>query len=221
MIHASKHCGLTLLSRILQEIYPHLGGKFIDIIDEISKLQVDQGDTLVAFLERTLTLKRRIIQSKHSTPGTAIFSRFLKQLMKTEKLNTVLAAIHSEFTNHVIMHGPDTPFHRTEYKIYKLIVSLGFSRDTMLTSQSSCNNRFQANFTNYNSSDEQDFLDFEPTTCAGKYDPCEICGQLWHPTHKCWCRGGEWKPVWIKQNAEKYNAAHPNDKPDQEYINAP
>ena len=53
MIHASEHCGLSLLSKILQEIYPHLGGKFIDIIEEISTLQIDQGDTLASFLERT------------------------------------------------------------------------------------------------------------------------------------------------------------------------
>ena len=51
MIHASEHCGLSLLLKILQEIYPHLGGKFIDIIEEISTLQIDQGDTLASFLE--------------------------------------------------------------------------------------------------------------------------------------------------------------------------
>ena len=142
--------------------------------------------------------------------------------MKTEKLNTVLVSVHSELTNHILVHGPDVPFNKTEYDIYRLLIFSGFSRDITLTSQCGHSNNFHANYTNYETTEEQNELqDFEPTAFAGKFDPCEICGQLWHPTHKCWCRGDKWKPLWIRQNAEKYNATHPDEKPDPEYIKAP
>ena len=223
MIHASEHCGLSLLSKILQEIYPHLGGKFIDIIEEISTLQIDQGDTLASFLERTLTLKRRIAQSKHAVPGTAIFSRFLKQLMKTSKLNTVLASVHVDLTNHIFYNGPDIPFTKTEYEIYKLLISSGFSRDLKLfySATSTRPSQYQTNLTNFEKAhnDNKD-LDLDPQAAAGLQHTCEICGQG-HFENRCWNRGEAWKPVWLKQQAKKYNAAHQDDKPDEVYINAP
>ena len=36
----------------------------------------------------------------------------------------------------------------------------------------------------------------------------------------CIHQGEEWKPKWIIKNAVKYNATHPNNKPNQDIVNA-
>ena len=43
---------------------------------------------------------------------------------------------------------------------------------------------------------------------------------MFHKPKHFWERGDKWRPKWLVQSPTKYNAVHPNDQPDPEYINA-
>ena len=51
------------------------------------------------------------------------------------------------------------------------------------------------------------------------FHQCIICNGR-HLESNCIHRGEEWKPKWIIKNAVKYNATHPDDKPNPDIVNA-
>ena len=46
---------------------------------------------------------------------------------------------------------------------------------------------------------------------------CPMCFQRHSPT-RCWARNKKFQPTWLKRNIAKYDALHPNDEPDETYI---
>ena len=63
------------------------------------------------------------------------------------------------------------------------------------------------------------------TKASSRYNRCSICNQF-HPTGpdpelRCPARGPNWIQDWKLKAAAKYNAMHPNDKPNPEIIQAP
>jgi len=51
-----------------------------------------------------------------------------------------------------------------------------------------------------------------------KFHTCPVCYQR-HPVLKCWARGTNFQPLWLRRNIAKYNALHKNDVIDEQYKN--
>ena len=51
-----------------------------------------------------------------------------------------------------------------------------------------------------------------------KFNSCPVCYQR-HPVLKCWARGTDFQPLWLRRNIAKYNALHKDDVIDEQYKN--
>lgn len=131
-IHKASSCGFDLLMKLLCDIFPHLGGDNIDVIDLINELRIKANDTLDSFLTKTVTLIRKIDNTKQVCPPNSIVHKFIKELRRDSNVEIKLSSIFLEYNNHIETHGPNVAFQKSPYEIYKFLKRCGVQSDKTL-----------------------------------------------------------------------------------------
>ena len=72
-LNKQKQDGFTLLLTLLRGVFPHLGGKHLDVISEISSLTLCATDTMDSLLHKFVAMKRKLDISGHVVPTNALF----------------------------------------------------------------------------------------------------------------------------------------------------
>ena len=66
-LHKSEECRLSMLLRLLIDIFPHLGAGYIDFVHEVNKLKLSVGDSVYTLLRKTTGLQRRLEHTNQMT----------------------------------------------------------------------------------------------------------------------------------------------------------
>ena len=218
-------CGFKLLLSLLTKIFPHLGGKPLDVISEIANLVLERYDTLNSLYKKITKLTQRLQFSGQSIPSTSIVHRYIKILLQCNDTKYFLAGIRREFKDHLRRYGPDIPFHRRVEYIHNFLAESGLDlaapvQDTLPPSSTAT--RKEAFFPTANAAMGKRAISKEPISPnrvkTTSHKICSIC-YLRHPEDRCWARGQEWMPRWLRRNVAKYNATH-SDTPSETYLNA-
>ena len=243
-LHKSEECGLELLLKILSEVFPHLGSGYIDFVTEVTKLRLCHNDSVDTLLRKTLALQRKLEHTNQIHPPNSIIHKFLSELRQNKDLEIKISPIYLKYNEHLDLYGPNIPFSLTPYDIYKHLKRQGVNLKEPLTID-------KPNVDLHNSSNEEvnEGLFKVPTARAAfvkvenkelfqdkkytkhvtkatpRYKRCTICND-YHPVGpnpelRCPARGEQWIPDWKKKSAAKYNAMHPKDVPDPDFIKAP
>jgi len=109
-LHDSNKDGFVLLMKLLGSIFPHLGGPRVDMIKEISSIQLNKSETYDSLLYKFIKLKRKLTLAGHQVPATALFERYLSLLRTNKEMFELLSPIHRSFHDHISDYGPDVEF---------------------------------------------------------------------------------------------------------------
>ena len=245
-IHKSSSCGFHLLMLIFCDLFPHLGGTVIDVVDEISNLTITTSDTLDSFLTKTSALARKIDNTKQIFPPNSIVHKFIKELRRDPTVEMKLSPIFLAYNDHVQTHGANVIFPKTPYDIYKFLKQSGTSTTASFSPQKATADERITPTTCKASIEHIDnaFTPIETSHVAkaaivdskkaplyppkrdtrhikkpGKrFNKCKLCNAS-HSHMKCPHRGANWSPVYIRQRVAKHNALYPHEKPSEDYIN--
>ena len=97
-IHKSSSCGFELLMQIFSDVFPHLGGTVIDVVEEINNLTYNKSDTLDSFLAKTNALTRKIENTKQIFPPNSIIHKFIKELRREPTVEMKISPIFWHIT---------------------------------------------------------------------------------------------------------------------------
>ena len=244
-IHKSSTCGFCLLMEIFCDLFPHLGGAVVDVVDAISTLTISKDDTLDSFLTKTSALTRKIENTKQIFPPNSIIHKFIKELRRDQNLEMKISPIFLEYNDHVQTHGANVAFHKTPYDIYRFLKNTGVVTNKTLSLPRTSEEEYKpttckATLDVDNNSPSVNIVSPETKAAivsskkAPLYPPkrdtkhvkkpgqrsnkCKLCHSL-HSHLKCPHRGEEWSPIYIRRRVAKHNAMYPYEKPDPEYIN--
>lgn len=247
-LHKNQRDGFVLLLILLKSIFPHLGGKYLDVIHEISSLSLEDGDTLDTILHKFISMKRKLDISGHNVPTNALLIRYVDIVKSNTLVFTIISPIVRLLHDHLQQFGPDAPFLIYDiHRIHEYIKMSGFSTEDVFSSQSTPKlltphaASAQSGHTPHTRDPKSYVLNTkEPfsTQCAvvpavtsaqanavsstfvyKKMTPrCPICYQR-HPANHCWARDEKYQPLWLRRNIKKYNALHPDDPVDEKYVN--
>ena len=92
-IHKSSSCGFEFLMKLLCDIFPHLGGEHLDIVDQINSLFATSEDTLDYFLTKTVRLKRKMDNTNQNYPPNSIVNKFIKELRRSPIIEVKISSI--------------------------------------------------------------------------------------------------------------------------------
>jgi len=243
-INQFQRDGFVLLLNLLGGVFPHMGGPQLDVIQEISSLSLAKGETLDSLLLKFVDMDRKLQLSGHKIPPTAMISKYLSLLKLNERLFTIISPIHREFHSHMLLHGPDVPFSSYNFPdIHSYIKYSGVATDAIIflgtsphaasasvfLSQDPVILRNDERLHSHTSRDivlQSSAAELAPSSHTGmpssrrrpSAPKCPICFLRHHPL-RCWVRGEKFQPTWLKRNAQKYNALHPDDVVEASYIN--
>ena len=100
-IHKSSSCGFELLMQIFSDVFPHLGGTVIDVVEEINNLTYNKSDTLDSFLAKTNALTRKIENTKQIFPPNSIIHKFIKELRREPTVEVKTSPIFLAYNDHI------------------------------------------------------------------------------------------------------------------------
>ena len=246
-LHKSEDCGLKLLLKILGGIFPHLGAGYLDFVTEVTKLQLHENESIDTLLRKTLALQRKLEHSNQIHPPNSIIHKFLIELRQNKDMQMNTSSIFLKYNEHLQRHGPNVAFATQPYDVYQHLKLLGVDLkkglhlDNLIQKQPSENSP--------SSSTDGEGLFRSPTAKAAfvqvekkalypdkkhtkhvtkaspRYNKCQICNTYHpfgpNPELRCPIRGEAWIPDWQRKAAAKYNATHPSEKPDPDFITAP
>ena len=246
-LHKSDDCGLRLLLKNLAEIFPHLGAGYLDFVTEVTKLTLCENESVETLLRKTLGLQRKLEHSNQIHPPNSIIHKFLSELHQNTYIDSKISSIYLRYNEHLELHGPNVAFPLQPYDVYKHLklqgvdLKKGLSVDTPNTPIGSIqapDNDNQDEDLFHTPTAKAAFVKVENkplypdkkhtkniTRAATRYNRCTICNENHpygpDPELRCPVRGESWIPDWKRKAAAKYNALHPKDKPNPDYINTP
>ena len=247
-IHKSSACGFEFLMKLLCDIFPHLGGENIDVIDQINDLFISNDDSLSSFLSKTVKLERKLDNTGQTYPPNSIVYKFIKELRRSPSISIAISSIFLAYNEHIEKYGQNTPFPKSPYDIYKFLKMSGVNAHQVIDVKNASDTKILpttckavVNNSVAPSDDDKDTT-FLPTTNAAivsskkaplyppkrdtrnvrkpgnRQDRCKLC-QNHHSHLQCPYRGEEWTPIYIRQRVAKHNAMYPDEKPDPQFIN--
>ena len=241
-LHKSEECGLVMLLKLLCDIFPHLGAGYVDFVNEVNKLSLSHNDSVYSLLRKTTSLQRRLTHTNQTHPPNSIIHKFLSELRQNKDMALQLSSIYLAYNTHLKNHGPNIAFPMTPHEIYKHLKLLGvdpkqsLAIDNRIKTDSSSASENEGLFHNpvaraaYVKVEEKPLYPDKKftknvTRANSRYKRCEICND-YHPSGanpelRCPARGVQWIPDWKRKAAAKYNAMHPKESPDPDFINAP
>ena len=96
--------------KLLCDIFPHLGGENLDVVDQINSLFVTSSDTLSSFLSKTVKLERKLNNTGQNYPPNSIIHKFIIELRKSPTIENKFSSIFLEYNNHIEQHGTNVVF---------------------------------------------------------------------------------------------------------------
>ena len=248
-IHKSSSCGFDFLMKILCDIFPHLGGDNLDVVDQINGLYISSEDSISTFLSKTVKLERKLDNTGQHYPPNSIVYKFIKELRRSPTIAITISPIFLAYNEHISEHGQNVTFSKTPYEIFKFLKKSGvdpFSpisikgQPTSELTPTTCAARVSHNdsIPHYEKCEEEIVPSTNAAIVSSKkaplYPPRRDTRHVkkpWNRTNKCkLCqkahthmecphRGEEWSPIYIRQRVAKHNAMYPDEKPNPEYIN--
>lgn len=106
------------LGTILYRLLPQFERRPLNLIDEISKLCPINGEDILDFHKRTLSIQTSLKLSRMSVPPTLFFHTYLNQLNKCEDICTNLTVYNRDFAKHLRDHGDKIPFPENIQDVY-------------------------------------------------------------------------------------------------------
>jgi len=246
-LYRNQKDGFVLLLRLLGGIFPHLGGPQLDVINEISSIKVHKNETLNSLLDKFISLDRRLELSGRAVSPTVLFQRYLDIISQNDRIFSLISPICRSFHNHMKHNGPDVLFEEYGiHEIHEYIVESRIDPDIAFLQKKNHHQRVSVT-PQACSADIYDLFDpeserqgpqmrhassshpqanaasmamvpFNPQHNRSRFPKCPICFQR-HIPIRCWARGTKFQPLWLQRNVAKYNALHPNEVPDEKYIN--
>ena len=67
--------GFKMLIKLMGFILPHLGGKCLDVVDEISNIKINEGETLNSLYLQFTLLVRKLGLANHHIPTTSMIHK--------------------------------------------------------------------------------------------------------------------------------------------------
>jgi len=133
-LHDSNKDGFILLMKLVGSIFPHLGGPHVDMIKEITSLQVTKSETFDSLLYKFVKLRKKLILSGHQVPATALFEKYLSILRMHDRVFSLLSPIYRSFYDHISAYGPDVEFLQYSFPdVHKYIKKSGIPTDSLLS----------------------------------------------------------------------------------------
>ena len=105
--------GFVYLAIILHHLLPQFGGRPLKLLDEVAKLYPIEGEDLLDFHKRALSIKASLTLSRMPVPPTLFFQHCLGQLNKCEEISTHLVTYNRKFAKHQRDIGDKIPFDET------------------------------------------------------------------------------------------------------------
>ena len=112
--------GFVYLATILHRLLPQFGGRPLKLLDEVAKLYPIEGEDLLDFHKRALSIEASLTLSRMAVPPTLFFQHYLDQLNKCEETSTHLATYNRKFAKHQRHIGDNIPFHEIFQDVYDL-----------------------------------------------------------------------------------------------------
>ena len=239
-LHKAENCGLVMLLKLLSEIFPHLGAGYIDFVTEINKLQLSSDDSVYTLLRKTTGLQRRLTHTNQIHPPNSVIHKFLSELRQNKEMAIHLSSIYLAYNTHLKDNGPNIAFPMSPHEVYKHLKLLGVNLKAPLLIDNPTTPDVPSDSAGlfHTPVARAAFVQVEErplyperkhtknvTKAKSRYKRCEICND-YHPSGpnpelRCPARGVTWIPDWKRKAAAKYNAMHPKQTPDPDFIKAP
>ena len=211
-----------MLLKLLGEIFPHMGCMPYDVNDKLAKMTFNCNETYDSIHERFLDIDKEVELFLYRVSNTAVVDEFMTLLMSVPDVIPRLSTIYVELKTHIKKHGPNVDFRFTLEDIYDYLICSGIVVSSEIKAPSHNIPTGPQAFATIVTTDKAKLLpDSEArktTTLTPRNYPCPVC-YLRHDVGRCWVRGLDWMPLWLRRNVAKYNALHPNDVPDSKIIN--
>ena len=224
---------------MLSSILPHLGGNCLDVVTEISQLGLIKDDTLNTLYLKFSLLSRRLKISGYHVSATSLITRYFHITMGFAELKSLLTPIFRVYQKHLNRKGQYIPFTYDIKYLHKFLNNLNVPMEALLPTKKTVTQTFKQHDTSIIppamvAMGYCQGIDKEPPTPTQAqyrnnrntqynknktFHQCIICNERHMETNFIHC-GEEWKPKWIIKNTVKYNATHPNNKPNQDIVNA-
>ena len=233
-INSSETCGFILLLKLLGSIFPHMGRMPENINDKIALLQICQNDTYDSFYKKFIQIEKEVSLSLHKVSNTVVIEKFMELLMTVPEIVPRLSSTLVDLNNHIEIYGPNVNFKYSIHDVYKTLRKSGIATSSVIPCQhkqvsngpqayhASVHMKPQAHAAIVDSSEQEIYPSVEARqagTLVPRHNRCPVC-YMRHDPIRCWMRGEEFKPMWLRRNIVKYNALHKDDKPDPKLINA-
>jgi len=128
-LHKNERDGFTLLLTVLGAVFPHLGGPHLDVISEISSIQV---------LHRFMNMERKLTLAGHQVPATALFQRYLSLVKTNQQIFALISPIQRHFHEHLRIYGPDVRFPRYSIPdVHEYIKASGIDTESIIMKHTS------------------------------------------------------------------------------------
>ena len=82
--------GFKMLVKLMGVILPHLDGKCLDVVTEITNIKINEGETLNSLYLQFTLLMRKLGLAKHHIPATSLINKYFMHKIVTVTQTTLL-----------------------------------------------------------------------------------------------------------------------------------
>ena len=233
--------GFKLILICLKAVLPNLGAHPLNMMEDVQSITIKHGDTLSNAYSKIMSLEQRFEVSKQIYSPMLLVQHFVQLFMShcDVHIKMSILPIHQQLQVHLTQKGADVPFHMKTNDIYDYLQTFGingsYTFKQIFNNNQADSGHIQENFIASGPTNLEDFAPVANAAIGSKNTNymikhkqsdivsrnqrlrCKICFCA-HPETRCEGRGIDWVPMWIKKDATKYNAQHPHEKLDSEYI---